>query len=147
MQIEQWADDKTGYPCLACFTRDSHWCGYVALPESHPFYNRAYNEKGCPPDLHAALMRSPLGKRSAFSLFSVSEDPAETAIGELIDVHGGVTFSGDWKNKNIPGFWWGFDCAHAGDKTPYSPDGEFRDLDYVKAECASMAYQLAQIAG
>jgi hypothetical protein len=64
-----------------------------------------------------------------------------------IQVHGGLTYNGYDENEN-----WviGFDCAHHGDLTPYFllnedfpfySDGEYRDMQYVKSECESMAEQ------
>lgn len=58
-------------------------------------------------------------------------------------VHGGITFSAK------DGVWWriGFDCAHLGDHVPGAMmrpprDGEvYRDLPFVKAECARLAAQ------
>jgi hypothetical protein len=67
------------------------------------------------------------------------------------DVHGGLTFS-DFIRENdsgTPGLWYfGFDCAHAGDVVKgirgFSsiPGSTFKDLDYVKVEIASLATQL-----
>ncbi len=60
-----------------------------------------------------------------------------------IDVHGGLTYSGE------RGF--GFDCAHYGDLVPSlwkyfgAYGGEYRDLDYVKAEVSNLARQLAAL--
>lgn len=63
------------------------------------------------------------------------------------DVHGGITYSAaegdDWRI--------GFDCAHLGDFVPTifrtePRDGEvFRDLAFVKSECASLAAQAAAV--
>lgn len=70
-----------------------------------------------------------------------------------IDVHGGVTFSGKFKDDE-KGWWIGFDCAHLGDRR--HPDleewenergmnigidwnAQFRDLDYVVKETNKLA--------
>lgn len=44
-------------------------------------------------------------------------------------------------------WWFGFDCAHTGDKTMHSfySDGVKRTADYVIAECESLARQLSDI--
>ena len=59
-------------------------------------------------------------------------------------VHGGVTFSGDKKGDGA--HWLGFDCAHAGDLIPvldpFELDDQYRDIDYVKSECADLARQI-----
>lgn len=75
-----------------------------------------------------------------------------------VDVHGGLTYSRDRKPGQQPnGYWWfGFDCAHAGDFVPAiarlrldfrfnAPDpmpGTYRNMVYVAKECASLAGQL-----
>lgn len=69
-----------------------------------------------------------------------------------VSVHGGLTFSGDtvpkvdidWKD----GWWFGFDCAHAGDylpnlPMPFSRPENYCDMEYVTGECARLASQLA----
>jgi len=91
-----------------------HRCGYVAVPPSHPLYQKEYSE--------------------------------DTRLGfpdELIDVHGGVTFSDTKLNTEIPcvgDMWWfGYDCMHGGD-SPF-----IQDLDYCVAECESMASQLSAL--
>lgn len=64
-----------------------------------------------------------------------------------INAHGGLTYDGYDENEN-----WviGFDCSHYGDLTPYFiltgeytfvQNGIYRDMQYVKAQCESMAEQ------
>lgn len=64
-----------------------------------------------------------------------------------INTHGGLTYDGYDENEN-----WviGFDCGHYGDLTPYfilsgkydfGQDGIYRDMEYVKLHCESMAEQ------
>ena len=63
-----------------------------------------------------------------------------------IDVHGGLTFSGTWKEKDI--WFLGFDCAHSGDLEPeldrkiYNPNSTYRNLAYVTREVSNLAMQL-----
>ncbi len=102
-----------------------HRCGYVGVPKSHLLHGADYDEQ------------------------SVSE----------IEVHGGLTYA---NGRDFPvesdGLWWfGFDCAHYGDAPDpaiaanvtshymlaMSSDGEIRTLEYVTAECESLARQLA----
>lgn len=99
-----------------------------------------------------------------------------------VDVHGGLTFAsacsphGDEAANvcHVPGpgetdrvWWFGFDCAHAGDLCPqmnmhlkqmdailpmppslagYRDNDEYRDVAYVKEQCAMLAKQLVAIA-
>lgn len=62
------------------------------------------------------------------------------------EVHGGLTFSGDWGTD----LWWlGFDTAHCYDRVPgmqpFSPKAKYRTLEYVKHEIERLAHQVAQL--
>lgn len=67
-----------------------------------------------------------------------------------VDVHGGLTFGK--ANPKYPVesdlFWFGYDCAHAGDLVPglgYSDsEDEERTLEYCIDECESLAKQLME---
>lgn len=69
--------------------------------------------------------------------------------GDDLIVHGGVTFAG--KHHDREGWWIGFDCYHGGiDHLQGEPDEKFHDelitfknIDYVKQECAALAEQVA----
>ena len=57
-------------------------------------------------------------------------------------VHGGLTFAGTWNSKNL--WWFGFDCAHAGDLVFYEgckpyEDDVYRDMEYVTKETERLA--------
>jgi hypothetical protein len=127
----QWTDPDTGLPCLAVRHRTSgHWCGYVGVSSEHPRHGVSYDE-----------------------MYD-------------LNVHGGPTFSGpcDLSDDEREGIchvsdegelddvWWvGFDCAHGGDLSPgmiqygsMFSSGTYRSLEYVKAECALLASQLAE---
>ncbi len=132
----QWPDAATGLPCLAVRNR-SHWCGYVGVTEGHPLFQKR---------------------------------------GEDIDVevHGGLTFS-DFCQEDASGIchivepgepervWWlGFDCMHLGDWSPpvnqqlaeieeryasvFLERGGYKDLEYVRQQCAALAGQLQAMA-
>lgn len=134
----QWIDPVTNLDCLAVRNPMGVWCGYVGVPSEHPSYGRPYD------DLNN------LG----------------------LNVHGGLTFSGGcmedapegWGVCHVPfagrsdDIWWlGFDCGHAFDLLPGMADilgrierptpprwarETYRNLTYVKAECADLARQL-----
>jgi len=63
-----------------------------------------------------------------------------------IDCHGGLTYSDIHSDKDL----WqlGFDCAHCGDYIPNWPmisldtSRVYRNLEFVKSECTSIAKQL-----
>jgi len=66
-----------------------------------------------------------------------------------IEVHGGLTYA----SKNGKGWEFGFDCSHCDDAghpeyehghdSYLTPGAEYRDIEYVKGEVASLARQLA----
>lgn len=131
---EQFADEATGLPCLIKRNRLGALCGYVGVTEGHPWFGAGY-------------------------------DDARTAAGDYPDAHGGLTFAGFCQEGDeaetichVPGpgepdrVWWlGFDCAHAFDLAPgmrarelglgmaYGRDEVYRDLAYVKGQCAALA--------
>ena len=105
-------------------------CGYVRVLEKHPLFRVHYNK-----------FSSHIGN-----------------IDDVFDVHGGVTFSGEFSVNS--GKWWiGFDCAHSGDrKHPNFEEWEekqgitrgsewnaqFRELDYVVKETNKLADALSK---
>lgn len=108
-----WTDPATGLPCLAqrvAYT--GIWCGYVGIPEGHPFHSER---------------------------------------GRGLVVHGDVTYRG--YSLDLPfelkEWWWlGFDCGHYGDHQPlnnytFGEGSLYRDLAYVREQCALLARQLA----
>lgn len=145
-----WVDAKTGYQCRLLRHKSSgHLCGYVQIPEAHPLHGVDYGAEvpEAVKGIEAAVMQGPIGKRGMIEVPCMSRRGA--LAGDLFDVHGSITFSGEMSGKQ--GFWYGFDCAHAGDLSPnYVNQGfwggnVYRDIDYVKAECTSLAEQLSQV--
>ena len=134
---EQFADEATGLPCLV--KRSPHignLCGYVGVSEGHPWFGKHYSD--VPAEVHGGL---------TFSDFCQEGDEAHTIC-------------------HIPGLgepdrvWWvGFDCGHAWDIAPAMEAREaeyglgpirglgssYKTVAYVKAECASLARQAAEV--
>ena len=52
---EQWADEATGYPCLIVRNRLGALCGYVGVPEGHPWHGKDYDDIEPCPDVHGGL--------------------------------------------------------------------------------------------
>lgn len=129
-----------GFPALIIRNHMGALCGYVGLP---------------PGNAARALAET---RRDGAGYNNV-----------LVDVHGGLSYadrcSGGICHTPAPGetddvFWLGFDCGHAGDLMPGHearmaelgvttalgiPDFRiiYRDVAYVRAECESLAAQLA----
>lgn len=113
-----------------------HWCGYVGVTKDHPCYGMDYS-----------------------SDYSSSEE-ISIARKKLnnINVHGGLTYSTDYLHfqpeKDL--WWFGFDCAHAGDLSMITNSINFeerwavtretyKDKEYVEKEVRSLARQLSKI--
>lgn len=134
--IYRFIDKETNYGCyIYRHPRYGHLCGYVDIPADHPLFGIDY-------------------RNNIFDMI----------IGNL-EVHGGITFSGRlenfYNNKELPRYldelhdWLiGFDCNHVNDYAPFRPyddsmiigfDREYRDADYVAAECKKLAKQLKKL--
>lgn len=141
----QMVHEETGLPCLIVRGPVGALCGYVGVPEGHPWHGVDYDNCGFGP--------KPEGYEEDW----------------YVDVHGGLTFSnacshGDDPAKGVchvpeagepDNVWWlGFDCAHYGDLTcmsypahirdGFGRSGEYRDVEYVKAQIANLARQAAK---
>jgi hypothetical protein len=139
------------------------WCGYVGVQKDHPWFKKDYGET-VPTSTIVGNWKDraiDLDKTSILSLFKIAMadgKDGEESIDTLIQVHGGLTYSG-WltkKNKNIL-WYFGFDCAHYGDFMPglchnpsylsFGDTGVYRDQQYVHAEVVSLAEQLKAVQG
>lgn len=149
----------SGLRAVVLMTSRGHHCGYVAVPTGHPLHGQEYST---PCDaLAAPVDGTPVGKRGPIALLAASIDADRMRSPEIVfDVHGGLTYSGG--DGGYPaegsGLWWfGFDCAHSGDRPSDEyleslseerryweerTDGVYRTLDYCVAECESLASQI-----
>ncbi len=143
-----WVDDATGLDCMVHRGPAGALCGYVGVPEGHPWFGVDY-------------MR-PVGAVDV--LMDWDDEFALTPCG-AISVHGGLTYSdhcqGDICHQPQPGrpekvWWFGFDCAHAGDLVPglvevwaeagLGIDSEtYKNIAFVKREVEHLAQQLAEV--
>jgi len=133
----QWQDEATGLPCL--LVRNAHFgnlCGYVGVPKTHPMYGETDHDDL---SVHGGIT------------FSSTCDK-----GALDEAHGICHLPDPGEPDDV--WWLGFDCAHAGDVTAISEIymekelrsmsdslrgyGTYRNVEYVKAECARLAQQL-----
>lgn len=153
---------ESGLRAVAVIVRNSHRCGYVGVGGGHPLYGVGYDD---PCELLSPLpLEEPLGKRSSLTVFFYNPEESPSPM-VFFDVHGSLTYSGNRTGKYpVPSdlWWFGFDCAHAGDA--YLPEyyeelnrlgGSYvfaphesevvRSLDYVEEECESLAEQLHRV--
>jgi hypothetical protein len=125
----EWIDESTQLPCLALRHPSSgHWCGYVAVMPSHPWFGKEYETPDV--EVHGGLT------------FANHCQPAK--LGEHRVCH--TPRKGEPDNV----WWFGFDCAHCGDLSPlmrkFGPPPRwetYKTLSYVRGQCASLAQQLA----
>lgn len=112
-------------------------CGYVGVPMGHPFYQKTSSTYI--PELKNSLDRT-------------------------IEIHGGITFSEFIPKYDNYLWWFGYDCAHAGDAYDLdlmSPDyrriysnsiltrdeSAIRSKEYCIEECKKLAEQLLLLSG
>jgi hypothetical protein len=135
----EWTDEASGLLCCVLRGPVGALNGYVAINRTHPWFGRGYDD-------HLPL-RCPKIETEGGSCY-------EHSPSYLVGVHGGLTYAGEGVEGSSKGddlWWFGFDCAHAGDFIPGlsgdSPgDGEqVCDLPYVQSECRRLAMQLAAV--
>ena len=145
----KWEAD--GMFCVVVMTSMGHRCGYVGVGKDHPLYGAAYDEK------HPALERAwearkkqtdDLQKIGLGPLLGVLSGTAAATPEMVFDVHGGITYSGGGDRYPVDGDWWffGYDCAHAGDRGGGSLRGHTWTLEECRKECESLAAQLRAVA-
>lgn len=114
--VIRWIDTATNRFCLIRRGPSGNLCGYVGIAHGHPWHG-----------------------------------VDEGQITPYPEVHGGLTFS-DFIDSDQPWWWIGFDCAHARDLLPSLTPLDahqletYKDVSYVKAECARLAAQAEEAA-
>ena len=140
----QFVDATTGFDCL--IVRVPHTgslCGYVGVSEAHPLFGKEYDF--CPISCGALY--------------------CEHCPDHVLNAPGGITFSNFCQehDNGLPevchvaqtgrperAYWFGFDCAHAGDLMPAIGrihEGDrykdvYRDANKVHVGCANLAVEL-----
>ena len=113
------------YVSVAVRQAKGHWCGYVGLPKSHPWYGvSAYDD-------------------------ILDHNLDVTKISDIVEVHGGITYASFHKPHGCeePDLWWfGFDCGHAWDIVPldndWPSDGVYRNFEFVEDQLDKLVIQL-----
>jgi hypothetical protein len=144
--VKFWAHQ--GLECAVARNQFGAWCGYVKVPEDHPWHGLSYSDRD---------PRSEVGYFERLWLALRGKEPErkmdwEYSLEAKVDVHGGLTYGARGHHMLGDGWWLGFDCAHAGDLAPgmvsYGatwPDERYRDLSYVMDETEKLAKQVAQV--
>lgn len=135
---KQWTDQATGLPCLIKRNDGGALCGYVGVPEGHPWYRADYSHVDPHPEVHGGL---------TYADFCMEEGNQAKTICHIPE---------PGEPDNV--WWLGFDCAHFRDASPayhrtYAEAGiahtlseTYKTIAYVTAECASLAKQAAEVA-
>jgi hypothetical protein len=144
-----FTDTLTGYPIMIVrgLSGTAHLCGYVGVPQSHPFYGLDYDtahELG-DIDVHGGLTFANLARKN---------------------INDRNTFYYGHGQPNKKWWWFGFDCAHYHDIAPYYAkhknqlsffkslgvphflnDGAvYRNTEFVENEALNLAKQLKGVA-
>ena len=134
---------EAGLDCLV-LRMTASWglwhCGYVRIPEGTALHNVEYLDP-VPPALKPAeetVLQGPLGNRGVMFILGAALG-AGPRVGDLIDVHGSITFTGALKDRE--GYWWGFDVNHLDDQET----GRSADQGFAEAQTRSMARQLSTL--
>lgn len=134
----EWKDepDKAhwiyeGLDCLIVRGPGGALCGYVGVPESHPYFEKNYDT-------------DPVWKMKCHGGLTFSDFCHETDDPSKHICHEKECAANDR-------VWWlGFDCAHYGDIAPkddiaWRSDGTYSSFNYVKREVEYLARQLKEI--
>lgn len=138
----QWQDDATGLSCLIVRGPAGAWCGYVGVPETHPYFGADYSSD-VDMDVHGGLTFA--GKcadhgRVAFEKWRARRPRLEQEAriypdgdaAESLRCWQGIETYEAWAERcqassichlPAPGesdnvWWFGFDCAHCWDLSP-----------------------------
>lgn len=136
---KHWIDKQSGLDCLIVRGPAKSLCGYVGIPEGHPWHGLKYDDIDA--SVHGGLTYS-------------------NACGGKI-CHG-LEHSDTIANEHV---WWiGFDCAHAGDFSPALHEAMsgiefpeqmmdafdllevYRTIEYVESQCKKLAKQVKRAA-
>ncbi len=138
--MEFW---HNGLMCAIIRGPSGSWCGYAAVPQSHPLYKSDYwVEKDQDPthvpdfsvlpdgvqDSALRLMEKNRASRLDDGVIGYRE--GDVRVNDL-DVHGGLTYAADTLPTALsaaeqfdPQWWFGFDTSHFGDFSPLYDDPE-----------------------
>lgn len=114
--VKQWNTRSGNYPAMIVFAFQSHHCGYVGLPKSHPCYGKLYA------DIEGIRVHGGLTYSDAFHGILPDDQPKDLWwVGFDCAHYGDKVLMHDY----------------------FSSEGSvFRDADYVEEECEKLASQL-----
>jgi hypothetical protein len=158
---------KEGLRCVGLALTHGHRCGYVGVPRGHVLYGIEYS--ATLPDAvsfvtEEIMENADLSHRGSIPVFCAALTGEMNRLDVVIDVHGSLTYSDGGEGTLYPvpenALWWfGFDCAHAGDGKDFSimdeetkemcnsgfryySAGLIRSKEFVMQHCKLLARQL-----
>lgn len=148
---DAWTEPETGYRCCAMRNpRFGSWCGYARVPPDSLLAGMHFNDRVTIPPGWGEKQMMIGDDFGPFDLFieamTRNKDDPRLPLGMLLAAHGGITYSQDG--------WFGFDCGHAGDLSPFMAGrfdfsvmmGEiYRSLEFVRHEANQLAWQLREL--
>ncbi len=131
----QWINEEAKLDCLIVRGPTGALCGYVGVPESHPYFKKDYDYNWEGTNVHGGIT------------FAALCDPSGAKDRN-------ICHTGDIANKLV--WWLGFDCNHSGDYAPDQYRGEdhslfvgqcdtYRSFNYVTNQVDNLAIQLAGV--
>lgn len=154
--------EAAGMVCMVRRVWSGNLCGYVGVGRSHPLYQVGARDLVPAPDTWTERPFNVDEHGVIETFLTVLEHNAGdipdgfAPLSALISVHGGLTWAAPIHDHT--GWWFGFDCGHAGDISPgliatvqsvgldtshYFAWGSYRTFDYVVSETATLAQQIA----
>jgi hypothetical protein len=129
----EWSDEATGIACLVVRNEVGALCGYVGVPEGHPWYGKHFSGVDAGPDVHREL---------SYSNECQGNPDRETVC----------HVAGDGEPETL--WWLGFHCSYARDLSPaifalpiksaalsrLRTHQTYVPLAYVQAQCAVLAH-------
>lgn len=110
-----------GLRCVVIMGEMGHRCGYVGVDKNNSLFHQSYKDEiTLSEEEKKSLMNGPVGKRGMIDL--VCFDGKTITPSLYFDVHGGITFSENDPIYPVPSdlWWFGYDCAHNGDRSDYT---------------------------
>ena len=148
---DSWTGEAEGLRLAAIRAgKSGHWCGYVRVEPGSPLHGKEQSwELDCPPKWlnREVNVQEDIGWMGA--LRAAFTEPGKVSLGLLLFCHGGLTYAA----KGPPGddgWWFGFDCALAGDAWPrrlveLDDPGVYRTLEYVQDQTIRLAKQIREL--
>jgi hypothetical protein len=168
----QWVDAATGYDCLIKRNQWGALCGYVGVPQGHPFYGLKLNWDGDDPlselDVHGGVTFAEGCHEPTHEWYEAVRrgDTDQMTRDKVLNELARTASYEEWAAACMPHLichvplpgrpakvhWIGFDCSHALDYQPAYDNAilligmeGYKDMDYVIGECTRLAQQLKEV--